>query len=69
MKVKINGKEEEINGEDTSILELLKLKKIERPEIISVQLNGELVKKEEYGSVFLKEKDEIDFLYFMGGGS
>lgn len=68
MKIKINGKEEEINGEQTNILELLKSKKVERPEIVSVQLNSEFVKKEQYGSVFLKEKDEIDFLFFMGGG-
>jgi sulfur carrier protein len=36
--------------------------------MVSVQLNGEFVSRDDYESVSLKEDDEVDFLYFMGGG-
>jgi sulfur carrier protein len=37
--------------------------------MVSVQLNGEFLKREEFDSTLVREKDEVDFLYFMGGGS
>lgn len=69
MIVKVNGKEQTFNNGQLSVSELLKVSKVERPEVVSVQLNGEFVKKEDYGSTHVKETDEIDFLYFMGGGA
>ncbi len=36
--------------------------------MVSVQLNEEFVKKENYDSTAIKENDSVDFLYFMGGG-
>jgi sulfur carrier protein len=32
-------------------------------------LNGEFVERANYGNASLKENDEVDFLYFMGGGA
>jgi sulfur carrier protein len=37
--------------------------------MVSIQLNGNFVVREKYTTTQLKEGDEIDFLYFMGGGS
>ena len=37
--------------------------------MVSVQLNGEFVAKENFGGTALKEGDAVDFLYFMGGGA
>lgn len=68
MKIKINGKEQTIDEERISVEEILKVSKIENPEMVSVQLNGEFVKKGDYEGTYLKNADEIDFLYFMGGG-
>ena len=48
MQVKINGKAEEIRG--GSVLDLLKLKKIE-PQMVAVEVN-----------------DQVEFLFYMGGG-
>jgi|DewCreStandDraft_4_1066084.scaffolds.fasta_scaffold16148_4 O-acetylhomoserine (thiol)-lyase len=69
MKLKINGKEEEINKEHLTIEELLKIKEVKMPDMVSVQLNEEIISKENYSKIKLKENDEIDFLYFMGGGN
>lgn len=65
MKVKINGKEEDIK--ETTILDLLKSKKVE-PEMVSVELNSKILDKKEYQETTIKEGDMIEFLYFMGGG-
>lgn len=67
MKVKINGKESDLAGE-MSIADLLAQNKVESPDMVSVQLNGEFVKKEEFLNTIIMESDAIDFLYFMGGG-
>ncbi len=68
MKLKVNGKEKTYKQDTLSVAELLKIDNVERPEMVSVQRNGEFVKKEEYGATRLRDTDEIDFLYFMGGG-
>jgi sulfur carrier protein len=67
MKIKVNGKTKELE-KAISITELLFQYKVEVPEAVSVQLNGNFVKKEDFQKTFIREKDEIDFLYFMGGG-
>ncbi len=68
MKIKINGKEQVIAGNSLAVTELLKIAKVETPEMVSVQLNGEFVKRENFSTTHVKDRDEIDFLYFMGGG-
>lgn len=68
MKVIINGKEEHLNHEELSVVDLLNEKKVEMPDMVSVQLNGGMLKRDEFESVHIKENDRIEFLYFMGGG-
>ncbi len=67
MKIKVNGKEQEI-GKQFSIAEFLVINKVEMPDMVSVQLNGEFVQRDKFSSVLIKERDEVEFLYFMGGG-
>jgi len=69
MKIKVNGKAQFIDTHQVSVLELLKRENVENPEMVSIQLNGEFVNKERLGATYLKDADEVDFLYFMGGGS
>jgi len=66
--LKVNGKEQELN-ETLSVSGLIKLNKVSQPDMVSIQLNGNFVIRENYDSTLLNEGDEIDFLYFMGGGS
>jgi O-acetylhomoserine (thiol)-lyase len=69
MKIKINGKEQLVDDRDSSITGLLKTANVENPQMVSVQLNGEFVDRSKFDQLRLKEGDQLDFLYFMGGGS
>jgi sulfur carrier protein len=69
MKVTINGEEEALSSEQTNVLELLKHKNVEMPDMVSVELNGEFLDRESYGGTQIKDGDEVEFLYFMGGGT
>ena len=68
-KIQVNGKEQIIETATISVLELIKLNKVLNADMVSVQLNGEFVDREVYSSTLLKTNDEVDFLYFMGGGA
>jgi len=69
MKLKVNGKEQEFIQPQIGLIELLQQNKVSKPELVSVQLNGFFVKREAYQETILHENDEVDFLFFMGGGS
>lgn len=68
MKIKVNGKDQSIPKNEVSVLELLNSNNVESVEMISVQLNGSFIEKNDFEKITLKENDELDFLYFMGGG-
>lgn len=69
MNIKVNGKDQSFNSNRLSIANLLKTSDVENPERVTIQLNGEFVKKEDLAKINLKNNDAVDFLYFMGGGS
>ena len=66
-KISVNGKAQEVET-PISITALIKLNNVVQPEMVSIQLNGEFVNREDYDSKLVAEGDELDFLYFMGGG-
>jgi len=68
MKLTINGESKEIK-DGISLPELLVIENVEQPDMVSVQLNDEFVRQDEHKGITLKEGDEINFLYFMGGGA
>ena len=68
MKIKVNGKDQLIQKNEVSVSELLKKNNVESIEMVSVQLNGNFINKNDFDKISLKENDELDFLYFMGGG-
>lgn len=68
MKIKVNNKKQDIKGDGINISELLTRNNVQMPEMVSVQLNGKFVKREDFQGTVVKENDEVDFLYFMGGG-
>ena len=67
MKIKVNNKIQELEKE-INIADLLVKNKVGMPDMVSVQLNGEFIKKENFQNTVIKENDEVNFLYFMGGG-
>lgn len=68
MKLFINGKEEQASA-DLTVIQLLKEKNVEMPDMVTVELNGKILKKEQFETTKVKENDKVEFLYFMGGGS
>ena len=69
MVLKINGEEQSVENDVDTIIELLMFKDVKSPDMVTVQLNGAFVRKEDYPETSLHENDAVDFLYFMGGGS
>jgi sulfur carrier protein len=67
-QIKVNG-EIQVVELPLNVSELIKLNNVEQPEMVSVQVNEEFVDRDEWNSIQLKENDEVDFLYFMGGGA
>jgi len=68
MKLVVNGETKEFNVANLSISDLLKIENVKNPDVVTVQLNGKFFSKEQYTSTILKEGDEVEFLYFIGGG-
>jgi len=67
-KISVNGKAQELET-PISIAELIKQNNVAQPEMVSIQLNGGFVNRDDFDSTLVAEGDELDFLYFMGGGS
>jgi sulfur carrier protein len=65
MQVTINGKPEEVAG--GSLLDLLKAKNIE-PQMVAVEVNDRMVERDHLGTTSLNEGDQVEFLFYMGGG-
>ncbi len=65
MQVMINGKSEQIMG--GSVLDLLKAKNIE-PQMVAVEVNDKMLDRMHLETTQLKEGDQVEFLFYMGGG-
>ena len=68
MKVTIAGNVKDI-AEGTTLAQLVIDEKAENPEYVTVTVNDEFVENHDLENVVIKENDNIEFLYFMGGGS
>ncbi len=64
----VNGKNQEIET-PVSLVEVMKINNVTKPDMVSIQVNGEFVSRDDFGTVQINQGDEVDFLYFMGGGS
>ena len=68
MKLIVNGKEDNL-AEGLTVSQLLVEQKVKMPEMVSVELNGRILKRSEFENTILKDGDKVEFLYFMGGGN
>ena len=66
-KITVNGEVQEVQL-PLSLTELIKQNNVQQPEMVSVQVNDDFVDRTEWDGLQLKEGDNVDFLYFMGGG-
>ena len=54
--------------EGLTLPELIELEKVETPEYVTVSINDEFVEGDAKATTVLKDGDNVEFLYFMGGG-
>ena len=66
IKIKLNGKDKEINDR-VSISRFLEELKI-NPEGVVVELNLQVLNKVKYGATNLKAGDNVEIINFVGGG-
>ena len=68
MKIKVNGEDTILDQASVTVTELLKIKEVKMPDMVSVEYNGDILDREAFESTMIKEGDQLEFLYFMGGG-
>ena len=64
--ITVNGEKLDIRGGET-LLELLETQGY-RIEVIAVEYNGIILKKEDYGTTMLQDGDKLEVVSFVGGG-
>ena len=65
-KIQLNGRKIELKNK-YSIFTLLKKYKLETKKI-AVELNGKIINSNKYRTVFIKNRDKIEIVHFIGGG-
>ena len=51
-----------------TVARLIEQENVETPEYVTVSINEEFIGSDTFESHVLKEGDNVEFLYFMGGG-
>jgi len=67
MKITVAGEKKEYE-EGLTVSKLIELENVETPQYVTVSVNEEFVDSGAFETTILKEGDEVEFLYFMGGG-
>ena len=68
MKYKVNGEHREISGEIITVSEILTKERVKNQDMVAVQFNGDFLNKAFFDSTPVKDGDEVEFVFFMGGG-
>ena len=68
MKITVAGEAKEVR-DGLTVAELIEQENVETPEYVTVSVNDEFVKSEDFSNTKLNDGDVVEFLYFMGGGS
>ncbi|MBQ7429321.1 MAG: sulfur carrier protein ThiS [Butyrivibrio sp.] len=67
MKITVAGTKKDFE-EGLTISKLIELENVETPEYVTVSVNEEFAQRDDFDTTILKDGDEVEFLYFMGGG-
>ena len=68
MEITVAGKKKQFD-EGLTVTELIRLENVESPEYVTVTLNDEFLERSQFDTTVLKGGEEVEFLYFMGGGA
>lgn len=66
MKVELNGKTTELDGIET-VGDLVRSKDL-KPQMVAVELNGEILPRDQYDQQKLSDGDRLEIVHFVGGG-
>ena len=66
MRIKVNGEEREVPPE-TTLEELVRLLAL-APERLAVELNYEVIRRDQWNSRALNDGDRVEVVHFVGGG-
>ena len=67
MKITVSGEKKEVT-DGITISTLIEQERVETPQYVTVSVNEEFIDQDDFDSHVLKDGDEVEFLYFMGGG-
>lgn len=67
MKITVAGVKKEV-ADGLTVAQLVIDEKVETPEYVTVTVNDDFVDHGQFEQTVLKDGDNIEFLYFMGGG-
>ncbi len=67
MKLTLNGKESDF-ADALTVSELLVEQQIKTPEMVSVELNGQILKRSKFDTI-LTDDDKVELLFFAAGGN
>ena len=68
MTITVAGKKKEYE-EGLTLPTLIEKENVDNPDYVTVTINDEFVERDNFPTTVLKEGDEVEFLYFMGGGA
>ena len=68
MKITVAGEAKEFE-EGLTVRQLIDVSDVDDPLYVTVALNDEFLRQETYEETVLHDGDEVEFLYFMGGGA
>ena len=68
MKITVAGVKKEV-ADGLTVAALVEQENVETPQYVTVSVNEEFVEQGAFASTVLKDGDEVEFLYFMGGGA
>lgn len=67
MVITVAGEKKEVK-DGLTVSQLIVDENVETPQYVTISLNDDFVDRDAFESTILKEDDNIEFLYFMGGG-
>ena len=67
MIITVAGNKKEV-ADGLTLAQLVVDEKVETPEYVTASVNEEFIENGSFADTVLKDGDEIEFLYFMGGG-
>lgn len=67
MKITVAGVKKEY-ADGLTVAQLIEAENVETPQYVTVSVNDDFLQSGTFEQTVLKDGDEVEFLYFMGGG-